>query len=171
MTPYQAECLGFIKTYRAPWMLPSYIMAHIEVECSWNPRASTDGFGSLGPMQVLPATARGVGEDGDQADTKTSIRTGIKVLVQMDEALAQHFGRPPYLYELVEAYNEGAGNVDAGRLDPEYWDKWARAQTRWAYVDAGEVPPAVAPQPPDRVITVPMHVNLTTGAIRGSLPK
>ena len=137
MTPYQQECLGFINKYRSTgWMKASYIMAHIEVECSWEPRTSTDGYGSLGPMQVLPATAAGVGEGGNQADTETSIRTGIKVLVQMDTYLNTKLGRWPYLYELVEAYNEGAGNVARGRQDPDYWAKWSKAQVRWAYVDA-----------------------------------
>jgi soluble lytic murein transglycosylase-like protein len=143
MTPYQQKCLGLIKAnLNDPRVLgasfglkPSYVMAHIEVECSWRPRESTDGLGSYGPMQVLPATARLMGVPGDQRDDANSILAGMRWLSACHGILKHWYGHEPPYRDVCMAYNEGPGNVEKGRTVENYYRAWLHAQAKWAGVD------------------------------------
>lgn len=143
MTPLQQECLALIRADMndarvrgAGWLRSSYVMAHIEIECSWQPRPSSDGLGSLGVMQVLPSTARAMGVSGDQRESANSILAGMRYLSAC-RAILMHWSREWPEYELVcAAYNEGPGNVERGRSDSVYVNRWRTAQAKWAFVDS-----------------------------------
>lgn len=147
MTPVQAEALALIRADLADarvkgagWLKPSHVMAHCEIESSWRPGAdSADGLGSIGLMQVLPATARLVGVAGDQAEPANSILAGMRWLSLCHAALRHWFGEEPPPGSVVAAYNEGPGNVEKGNPDDEYVSAWRAAQAKWAFVD-GENP-------------------------------
>lgn len=147
MTPttFQQECLSMIRGYMADsrvkgagWLRPSYVAAHIEVESGWNPSIhSTDGFGSIGLMQLLASTARDMGVHGDQRLPANSILGGMRYLSACRHILAGWFGGEPDYKLICAAYNEGPGNVERGRADDAYAEKWYEAQQRWAFVDGG----------------------------------
>ena len=143
LTPLQQECLQLIKAdMNDPrvrgqgWLRPSFVMAHCEIECSWRPRPSTDGLGSLGAMQVLPATAKSMGVPGPQSDTANSILAGMRYLAACMATLRHWLGgkQPPYRLVCI-AYNEGPGNVEKGHPDTPYYSEWVVAQKKWAWVD------------------------------------
>lgn len=142
MTPFQQTCLGIIradlsdtKVNGVGWLRPSYVMAHIETECDWEPRPSTDGRGSRGPMQVLPTTARQMGVTGDQSLPTYSILAGMRYLSACRAILTHWFGEVPAYILVCAAYNEGPGNVERGRSDTAYVARWTAAQRKWAFVD------------------------------------
>lgn len=156
MTPLQADCLAYIQFLFASEMKPlsaiykpSGIMAHIEIESSWQPDVGdhVDSFGSAGLMQVLPATAVQMGVKGSMLDPANSILAGMRYL-QNCQTIVGHYrekaGGHLLIEDLVAAYNEGPGNVMRGRQDPRYVTAWRTAQAKWADVDALPVDPKAA---------------------------
>lgn len=148
MTPLQAECLAYIQFLLASELQPlsalykpSGVMAHIEIESSWQPDVGdhVDSFGSAGLMQVLPSTAMQMGVTGSMLDPANSILAGMRYLENCRVILAhyrQRGGGVLSIEDVVAAYNEGPGNVMRGRQDPHYVEVWTGAQKRWAFVDA-----------------------------------
>lgn len=151
MTPLQQQCLSIIRVqiaddfrYEGGWLKPSYVMAHIEIESTWNPTVKAADYattGSIGLMQVTRATAIavGMGPGHDQTTPANSIIAGMRDIAINHHALAQHYGAdsPNAAYDpcCVAAYNEGIGNVFHGYQDEAYVDKWRTAQQNWAFVD------------------------------------
>jgi len=148
MTPLQADCLAYIQFLLAGEIKalaalyqPSGVMAHIQIESSWEPEVGdhVDSFGSAGLMQVLPSTAIQMGVTGSMLDPQNSIRAGMLYLNNCRTILGHYrakAGGVLTIQDVVAAYNEGPGNVMRGRADPHYVDEWEAAQKQWAYVDA-----------------------------------
>jgi len=153
MTPLQADCLAYIQFLLAGDLKalaalyqPSGVMAHIQIESSWEPEVGdhVDSFGSAGLMQVLPSTAVQMGVTGSMLNPQNSIRAGMLYLDNCRTILAHYrakTGGALTIQDVVAAYNEGPGNVMRGRADPHYVDEWEAAQKQWAYVDALPVDP------------------------------
>jgi Transglycosylase SLT domain len=147
LTPEQAAALTVFDKINAEsfsgWFLRSSGMAFMEVESNFNPQAfrqEPSGVASYGLMQVLDATAHGLGLVGDPKqmfDPAIGIFYGLKYAAQGWNFLATHFGRPPTLTEWCEGYNEGYGAAAQGRRDPAYSNKWLAARQRWSSLDAG----------------------------------
>jgi hypothetical protein len=184
LTAFQEQCLTIIENELkanpayAAWMKPSYVMALIQEESNWNKDVpSSDGLGSIGLMQPLPATvaeakAAGV-QAGSMHDPQSNIRVGLWCFESKRKYLHAHeftpnsrglmLGRAVKLEDVVAAYNEGEGNVLKGRPDQPYVDRFHRYQSMYAFVDqvmdghpvsavplAGDVaaaPEAVEPEP------------------------
>jgi len=98
---------------------PALVIAMIEAESSWNPRAVSPK-GALGLMQLVPATAERFSV-GDVFDPAQNIEGGVKYLRWL---LERYNGD---LEKTLAAYNAGEGAVDRAGGVPNY------AETR-AYV-------------------------------------
>lgn len=147
LTTFQMMMLPTIRQLVAgkAWLPVSYVMAHVRIESGWNPTiVSTDGEGSVGLMQVVPGTVQQMLADGlitaaqvDQTGPANSLATGI-AYIGWCRAYLMHawgFGNSILYHPVCEAYNEGVGNVVAGRLDDTYFLKWSAAQASYAFVD------------------------------------
>lgn len=147
LTPAQAAALAVFDKVNAEsfsgWFLRSSGMAFMEVESSFDPQAfrkEPSGVASYGLMQVLDATAHGLGLVGDPRqmfDPAIGIFYGLKYAAQGWNFLVTHLGRPPTLVEWCEGYNEGYGAAGQGRRDPAYSNKWVAARQHWSGLDAG----------------------------------
>lgn len=147
LTTFQQMMLPTIRQMVAdkPWLPVSYVMAHARIESGWNPTiVSTDGRGSIGLMQVLPATVQQMIDEGllpatkaDQTAPANSLATGIAYLGWCRSYLMRVWGfQNTIAYAPVcRSYNEGVGNVTAGRPDDAYYLKWSSAQCGYAFVD------------------------------------
>lgn len=140
LTPLQLQCLPIVRGLVAdkPWLPVSYVFAHVRIESGWEPAVvSTDGFGSIGLMQVLPAVAADRGFIGQsQADSSVSLATGIAQLAWGRAFLLRKWGFHSVKYHPVcEGYNEGYEGVIEGRQDSRYWIKWTAAQQSYAFID------------------------------------
>lgn len=111
------------------WFDPLDVMAVIEVESNFDPRAyryeASINDASIGLMQVLWSTAvdRGVNPALGPAvlyDPLTNIRAGMAQLKWSWDYLTAHLGRAPTKDEWIASYNEGVGNVVNGVADPGY---------------------------------------------------
>src|SRR6266576_5411962 len=119
LNPAQTSVLGLIRKIFVQFPHLAYVdevwvAAHVRVESGFNAAAVGD-HGSLGLMQVLPSTARDMGEAGSQLDPEISLRTGIKYLdfctrdiIRVWNAKYGHVNSVSRS-ALVEAYNEGQG--------------------------------------------------------------
>jgi|SRR5215471_3143550 len=89
-------------------------LAHVvaQMESNYNPRA-VSGAGAQGVMQLMPATARGLGVT-DSLDAAQNIDGGVKYLAQ----LSDRYNGDPRL--VLAAYNAGPGAVDRYGGVPPY---------------------------------------------------
>ncbi len=78
-------------------------------ESRWNPSARS-GKGAIGPLQLMPGTARDLGVD--PTDPLQNIEGGVRYLAQN----ISRFGSLPLG---LAAYNAGPGNVARGTVPPE----------------------------------------------------
>jgi hypothetical protein len=119
------------------WFLRSSMMAFIDVESDFNPRAirrESSGVTSYGLMQVLDSTAAWLGLTGDPRqmfEPAIGIFYGLKLAAQGWNHLLSAFDRPPTLTEWCEGYNIGYGAVARGRSRPAYSQAWMEARDLW----------------------------------------
>lgn len=106
-----------------------WTMAIVRVESGFNAAAVGD-HGSLGLAQVLPSTARDMGETGSQLDPEISLRTCVKYqdfctrdIIRVWNAKYGGNINSVARSAVVEAYNEGQAAVEAGKRDDVYWYK------------------------------------------------
>lgn len=117
---------------------PALVLAIIEVESSFNPRAYRAepqiNDASRGLMQLLLSTARDRGYPGDEEglfDPETNIRLGVMQLAWINGYLASRLGRPPQLREVLTGYNMGVGAAMRGKVALSYSNKVNNALARW----------------------------------------
>ena len=91
---------------------PTLIAGVIETESNFNPKAVSPA-GARGLMQLMPATARGLGV-ADSSDPLQNVMGGAKLLGQ----LLDRYGGD--VKKVLAAYNAGAGAVDKYGGIPPY---------------------------------------------------
>lgn len=152
----QKVALGAINAvlYAAEYdWLPAELMAFIEIESDFNPRAYRFeprlNDASYGLMQILYRnTAVGEllykGAPGGLYEPETNVRLGVHLLDKNYDYLTQHLGREPEDYEYIAAYNMGAHGVvlhaqrypagEANIPDPGYNERWSTAYNKWSKI-------------------------------------
>src|SRR5271165_495193 len=131
----QRTYLTMIKQVLATWVHwsyldPSWILTIMDIESGYNPTVVNATGRQDGLMQVIPTTAVEMATkygipDGPQTDPMTSIVSGIAYLdTSARDIIAKRGTTSLPLYDLVQAYNEGFGAVEAGKLDPNYRNKF-----------------------------------------------
>jgi soluble lytic murein transglycosylase-like protein len=110
---------------------PAWIMAIMEIESGYNPNAGPNGAGRYdGLMQVIPSTAQDMAAAyGIPATPQTtpmvSILSGIAYLDDSARDIIKKRNAVSLpLWDLAQAYNEGMGALEAGKLDPAYLAKF-----------------------------------------------
>lgn len=101
----------YARRYNVP---PKLVLAVIDAESNGNPKARSKA-GAVGLMQLMPATARGLGFSSSKlTDPDTNIHAGVKYLSQ----LLKHYRGD--VRKAVAAYNAGQGAVDRYGGVPPY---------------------------------------------------
>lgn len=101
---YKGKYSSFINTASAKYNVDANLIAAIiEQESKWNPKAGSSA-GAQGLMQLMPATARGLGVSNTY-DPEQNIMGGTKYIAQQLKAFGGNLQKALY------AYNAGSGNV------------------------------------------------------------
>ncbi|GIO13530.1 hypothetical protein J19TS2_30850 [Cohnella xylanilytica] len=107
---------GLIESAASSYNVPSgLVTAVISAESSFNPKAKSSA-GAGGLMQLMPATAKGLGVK-DVYNPEQNVNAGTKYLGQ----LVSKYGDYPLA---LAAYNWGPGNVD--KAIKKYGSSWSR---------------------------------------------
>jgi soluble lytic murein transglycosylase-like protein len=107
------EIVDRVNAEQGGWHDPRDVMAIIEQESRFNPRA-VGTSGELGLMQLMPSTAADMGYVGaldGLFDPETNIRLGMRYLIWVWNFLSARLGREPTISEWLGGYNAGVGNV------------------------------------------------------------
>jgi soluble lytic murein transglycosylase-like protein len=106
---------------------PAWIMAIEHIESGDNPLAGPNGAGRYdGLMQVIPSTAQEMAAmygipAGPQTTPMVSLLSGIAYLdASARDIIKKRNAVSLPLWDLAQAYNEGMGALEAGKLDPKY---------------------------------------------------
>lgn len=127
-SPYDAYFEEAARTYNVPVAL---LIAMAKVESEFNPNA-VSGAGAIGIMQLMPATAAGLGVS-DPYDPRQNIMGGAKYIAQNIEQFKNHSNG---LELAIAAYNAGPNAVvDYGYQIPPYPETQAYVQKVLGYVE------------------------------------
>lgn len=109
--PSQAELQQMITSAAQQYGVdPALALAVAKTESSFNPNAVSPA-GAIGVMQLMPATAAGLGVD--PSDPQQNIQGGVQLLSQL---LDKYNGN---VQQALWAYNAGPGAVASGNLPAE----------------------------------------------------
>jgi soluble lytic murein transglycosylase-like protein len=109
---------------------PAWIMAIMDIESGYQPLVVNATGRRDGLMQVIPPTAIAMAllygiPSGPATDPMTSIISGTAYLDDSARSIIRfRNGVSLPLWDLAQAYNEGFGAVEQGRLDPNYLAKF-----------------------------------------------
>lgn len=147
LSTYPAQILPIVRSTIASrpgfrWLMPSWIMASIQVESSFQPLVVNATGRQDGLMQVIPSTvtqmqtAYALGPLPPQTDPATSILCGVCYLDWTARRLISAWGIPSIpLSAVIEGYNEGEAAAEKGLMVPQYWADWIDAQAVFASDD------------------------------------
>lgn len=123
LSPYDDLVRKYAERYSFDWRL---IVAQMYQESQFDPAAISHA-GAEGLMQIMPATAAGIGVN-DLADPATSIKTGIKYLGMLRDQFENDLLLEDRTWFSLASYNAGLGHVKKARaeaikmgLDPNRW--------------------------------------------------
>jgi soluble lytic murein transglycosylase-like protein len=125
---------------------PALALAVARKESGLN-QAARGAAGEVGVMQLMPATAAGLGVD--PYDLAENIEGGVRYLAQM---LQRYGGNAT---KALAAYNAGPGRVDRGNVPRQSWDYAADVLAR--------IGDALSPPPPAGQATTPSPGPSTLG--------
>jgi soluble lytic murein transglycosylase-like protein len=109
---------------------PAWIMTIMDIESGYRPLVVNSTGRQDGLMQVIPSTAQDMAAVygipvGPQTDPMTSILSGTAYLDDSARDIIKKRSAVSLpLWDLAQAYNEGFGAVEAGRLDLAYLTKF-----------------------------------------------
>lgn len=130
-SPYDAYFQEAARTYNVPAAL---LIAMAKVESEFNPNA-VSGAGAIGIMQLMPATAAGLGVS-DPYDPRQNIMGGAKYIAQNIEQFKNYSN---CLELAIAAYNAGPNAVvEYGYQIPPYSETQAYVQKVLGYVEIQE---------------------------------
>lgn len=130
-SPYDAIFQEAARTYNVPAAL---LIAMAKVESGFNPNA-VSGAGAIGVMQLMPATAAGLGVS-DPYDPRQNIMGGAKYIAQNIEQFKNHSNG---LELAVAAYNAGPNAViKYGYQIPPYTETQEYVKKVLGYVEIQE---------------------------------
>jgi soluble lytic murein transglycosylase-like protein len=105
---------------------PAWILAIMDIESGYRPLVVNPTGRQDGLMQVIPPTAAQMASvygipAGPQTDPMTSILSGTAYLdYSARDIIKKRNAASLPLWDLAQAYNEGMGALEAGKLDPIY---------------------------------------------------
>ena len=143
---------------------PAWIMTIMNNESGYQPLVVNATGRQDGLMQVIPTTAAEMAAKygipaGPQTDPMTSILCGIAYLdTSARDIIAKRNAVSLPLWDLAQAYNEGFGAVEAGKLDPAYLTKFQNEL------------PIIEAQMAATAATMPQHANWAPKRVRVVLP-
>jgi hypothetical protein len=176
---------GLISKYSVAYAVPeSLVRRVVKRESRFNPEARNGPYWGL--MQLLPATARGLGHDGsakELLDAETNLKYGVKYLAGAYKVADDNPDQAVRLYSrgyYFQAKRKGLLNVlepDTNPVEPALATATAGAPasvpvtqtptlttpTQLAYVDEQVVLPAVVPLPFERQDIMTAATPATTG--------
>ena len=127
LSPYDAEFRRFAPRCGWDWRL---LAAQAYQESGFDARAVSPA-GAIGLMQIMPATAKGVGVSQSQLFIPSvNVCGGVRILNKLNEHYAFIRNRNERINFVLAAYNAGKGHIDDARRlatdmgkNPDIWDK------------------------------------------------